>query len=547
MSELSLTPSAPGSLILSASSVGSRSVLNVLDYGATGGGSTDDTSSVQAAIDDLPSEGGVVFFPAGTYKITAPLTVATSAKFEGAGVGSADHLVSSPTVLSFTSTSTDGFQVSASGCTFRDMAIINSGTSTAGAGISITSGNYMTLDRVGVRGFYDCVSLEKGIYYQIRACYFLVPARYGLRIQNTEVADAGDGFVGDGCVFFPKTSGSTAAIRWETGGGLKVNGVKININGAGKFTYGIDASIPDGESTSVFLVEASSIENISTTGVNVTQQGTTGEFGKILVVGNEFGPGAGMPTCVSVVSATVGDLTSVTVANNYMSATTNAISFDGVAGGLIGGNDIEGTFSDSAISLKNVTGVRVAPNVIIGSFTNAAVTIKSSATPSSGFSVDHQHVVPTSASQTLVLDSSASVAATLKRGRVEYEETREIPAGMTTTYATVFQFLLPAEIGTAGVLEFTITGVVTGGTSPDYFAIHGQRLLTLSKTAASNVTSTELGTDTADGTAVDYQILTTTAARADLQLRLNTAQGGTGMTGQIHVRYAGVLGRLVRV
>jgi hypothetical protein len=47
--------------------------LSVLDYGAIGDGATDDTAAIQACLDAVPSTGGVVYFPAGKYKVTAPL------------------------------------------------------------------------------------------------------------------------------------------------------------------------------------------------------------------------------------------------------------------------------------------------------------------------------------------------------------------------------------------------------------------------------------------------------------------------------------------
>lgn len=48
-------------------------VFNVKDYGATGDGSTNDTTNVQSAITAAGAVGGVVFFPVGTYMVD-PLT-----------------------------------------------------------------------------------------------------------------------------------------------------------------------------------------------------------------------------------------------------------------------------------------------------------------------------------------------------------------------------------------------------------------------------------------------------------------------------------------
>lgn len=57
-------------------------VFNVRDYGAVGDGTTDDTVAIQAAIDNAP-EGGIVYLPAGRYKITDSLAAQTYAGNEG--------------------------------------------------------------------------------------------------------------------------------------------------------------------------------------------------------------------------------------------------------------------------------------------------------------------------------------------------------------------------------------------------------------------------------------------------------------------------------
>jgi hypothetical protein len=48
-----------------------RQTISVMDFGATGDGTTDDGAAIRAAISSLPANGGGVYFPNGTYKVTA--------------------------------------------------------------------------------------------------------------------------------------------------------------------------------------------------------------------------------------------------------------------------------------------------------------------------------------------------------------------------------------------------------------------------------------------------------------------------------------------
>jgi len=66
-----LTASATVSVNVSNSS---GSIINVLNFGATGNGSTDDTAAISNAISAL-SSGATLFFPCGTYKTSSQLTL----------------------------------------------------------------------------------------------------------------------------------------------------------------------------------------------------------------------------------------------------------------------------------------------------------------------------------------------------------------------------------------------------------------------------------------------------------------------------------------
>ena len=61
-----------------AGSGGGGLVFNVKDYGAVGNNSNDDTSAIQAAIAAANVAGGIVFFPAGIYKISSALNCSVS-------------------------------------------------------------------------------------------------------------------------------------------------------------------------------------------------------------------------------------------------------------------------------------------------------------------------------------------------------------------------------------------------------------------------------------------------------------------------------------
>jgi hypothetical protein len=59
--------------------------VRVTDHGAKGNGSTDDWAAIEAAIDALPSSGGVVYFPAGTYVVKKTLQLGDGVVLRGAG------------------------------------------------------------------------------------------------------------------------------------------------------------------------------------------------------------------------------------------------------------------------------------------------------------------------------------------------------------------------------------------------------------------------------------------------------------------------------
>jgi hypothetical protein len=67
---------------------GGVSNFNVVDFGATGDGATNDTVAIQAAFDALVvCGGGTLYFPKGDYSVTGTLDFTGGEKFQVVGAG----------------------------------------------------------------------------------------------------------------------------------------------------------------------------------------------------------------------------------------------------------------------------------------------------------------------------------------------------------------------------------------------------------------------------------------------------------------------------
>lgn len=107
-----------------------RDVVSVTDFGAVGDGVADDTAAIQAALNYAASIGGCLFFPAGTYRTTSPLTITRGVSLEGIHpVAKAPGYIDfgGGTWLYFDH-SGHGISVTGSGGYFTDVVLRNIGT-----------------------------------------------------------------------------------------------------------------------------------------------------------------------------------------------------------------------------------------------------------------------------------------------------------------------------------------------------------------------------------------------------------------------------------
>lgn len=199
-----------------------KTELNVRDYGALGDGGSDDTAAIQAAIDASP-DGSTVFFPAGTYLVSAPLRYKGDGRhYRGASLG-ATKIKKIPTSLDATAEVTglfvpvsfqDNWSSGLTPVTFSDMTI-------DGSWDGANPGNEVGLIAQSYHGVYhrlriwntshagimlthltrngSAIPIELGSEQKIRDCYIHGCGAYGI-IQTNGASNVGqnlDGLISD--------------------------------------------------------------------------------------------------------------------------------------------------------------------------------------------------------------------------------------------------------------------------------------------------------------------------------------------------------------
>jgi len=216
------------------------SIVNVLDYGAVGDSTTDNTTAFRNAIAALPAAGGEVLIPkAGKYIISDTLLVTHPTIFMGVGglgAGTTGDITNQPAVtIIMTSATKDAFVINAHKCEFYNIGISNNQTSapTAGHGILLNDAVGFRMEYCTVEFFYDNVQFVNGYLWDIRACLFKDPVKYNLIIGDAVLPDGDDSNLSD-CWFYAGKYAGASHIRYTSGGGLKCNNLKFNSTNTGQ-------------------------------------------------------------------------------------------------------------------------------------------------------------------------------------------------------------------------------------------------------------------------------------------------------------------------
>lgn len=148
---------------------------DVKAYGAVGDGLTDDTAAIQAAVTALATK-GTIYFPVGSYLVTAPITWGASGqRFVGAGAESITRegvaivgSVASGAIFQAPNT-TDRYH----GIAFQSLGVVNTSTNTNGIGIDLSQCSESRIESCVIRGaalttkMGTAVKMHGPVYYTV--------------------------------------------------------------------------------------------------------------------------------------------------------------------------------------------------------------------------------------------------------------------------------------------------------------------------------------------------------------------------------------------
>jgi len=286
-----------------ASSTNVQTIYNVKTYGATGNGTTDDSAAIQAALTAVATNiGGVVYLPAGTYKVATSLTVKSYTTIRGEKVTSSQ--ANAGTIIDASSIiGSVNFKLFTSGANawriaFEDLKI------NLAAGANVTSQGTVGIGIIGVSlGTSSSWTTLKNVYCSGGNGCFLFNASYNTLIEDCQVS-SGSNF---GVAII---NGS----KWaEIRGGLFQNSGHSDQSGNGNIVIGAAATV-DSEDIIIkpYLVDEAAGASIHVwSGINVHIQlpriysSATNATGTGPGYGIKVGSSTSSPTRVTIIGTRI--------------------------------------------------------------------------------------------------------------------------------------------------------------------------------------------------------------------------------------------------
>lgn len=283
---------------------GSATFVNVKSYGATGDGTTNDTTAIQNAINANP--GRTIYFPHGTYSVTQ-VTIPDGCTILGDGQGntfywtgsapSPNPMTNGSMFVPYAANTNDLFLVTTTQSVNFEKVSFFSSNNALGSSAKRTGGSYITFTTPGNTGTnfgsrinncffaygYNNIRFNDNAGWVINQCYFANWANDSVYMANNNNHDYGDACYTNN--YSDSNVGSSLGtgvhIHQVSSGGLKIVGNKFL---AGAYQY--LGELASGAATSIFNCTGNSFEGASSAAMafNVTAN----SYGNGNISGNQY-------------------------------------------------------------------------------------------------------------------------------------------------------------------------------------------------------------------------------------------------------------------
>lgn len=345
-------------------------IANVQHYSATGDGTTDDTTNLQAAIDDVISQGGgTVFVPTGTYLVSASLNLDDDVTLVGEGRSSVIVTATNDEIIN----ATDAARI-----VIRDLSLRGDGDTakTAQRGVYFTNVTDSLVENVHVKDVgYDGILLISGcVGNTIANCHCDGCGDDGINIGGDPVAASTDNTVVGNVVENGNHDGihiSDGSLRTTATGNTIYscdNGISFykthgnTVSGNTIYDCGNGFYTPSGPNTDLTL--ASNSIDSCTRGIYLTN-GTSRYIAASNLIRNctDYGILISENPAASVDAALVGN-------NISGGCSINGIHLTGAKNCLVQGNEIA-SVTGNGIYARSVTTVACSAVSILGNHLRA--------------------------------------------------------------------------------------------------------------------------------------------------------------------------------
>lgn len=371
-------------------------------WGATGNGSTDDTTNVQAALTAMQAVGGNAYFPAGCYKITTGLTVSGRIKISGSGYqgdsggGFAGHGVtacgaSSGSVVVCATTinclvATTNLSVQIENLQFSYLSAASAGTSAitiqavAGAGNSNTQSS---IHDVMVTGGDTGVTLTNALNFNFTDNHILYQITNGMVANSPNFPSFQQATISNNIFWGAANAGYSAHLSVQAGGDLRITNNKFSTGGVNTNSIALFGAASGSQNMEPMIIAGNSSEGAQNC-ITFNTANASFTASQIVITGNQLWCGG---KSILINSFGVSQwVIGVTITGNVLTvnggATVGNMSLDNLKNSTITGNTFNcsgGCSTSTGIVLaSHTTGIVTGNNTFDAGFTTTVSNLAAS-------------------------------------------------------------------------------------------------------------------------------------------------------------------------